>query len=193
MTALGDYKLLAGTAIFISLVGAAASVASAIIAYRVLARQARADMPAVEAAVRGNQPIYFVDVTMTNRAACGWGIERAAVRRPLGARIVSEFDLPKIEDGYGNSAPDFSELASMRLGKSAKTHLRVAPAGRASQGLIIGSGDRHSETLVVLLPRWALSRKLSIRLSLASSEADQRRTTIDIVRELPAATRTTID
>ncbi|ABE64081.1 hypothetical protein Nham_3350 [Nitrobacter hamburgensis X14] len=184
---------MAEIAIIISALSALASIASAIIAYRVLARQAQAEMPAVEVVVRGERSVCFVDVTMTNRSPCGWGAEQATARLPLGAKLISEFDMPKVDDGYGNSGTDVAAIGNVTLARRAKMYLRVAPAGKEARGLMNGSGDRHSETLLVSLPRWAFPKRLSIRLSLASSEADQRRTTIDIVRELPAATKAAKD
>jgi hypothetical protein len=171
-------------------VGALGAVAAAWIAWLVFKAQKSADIPAVTIDLLPRQPDGWIEmiVVLQNRDEAEWRLEALTITRPRGVKAVSYFDIPRATKGVPwNAEQEIAALDLAKLTASPKPRLRVMPAGTRGQSMIVGTSDKHHERFSVLLPS-PRPKKLSIRLSLVSNDAVQRRTTIATVRELPAPT-----
>ena len=165
-----------------SIWAAVAATASVVVAWLVYRRQGKADLPVIEAKVTPREESWWeVTVTMTNRSDVVWRVTTVAVKKPRGAKLLA---CRSVTDNRGNLALP-TDLDA--LGNAVPTILETAPAGsNGGRFHAMGSSDRHSEPFLLHIPSPIRSRMLSMRLSLASSEAAQRKRTIAIKRTLPA-------
>ncbi|WP_378944419.1 hypothetical protein [Mesorhizobium sp. ANAO-SY3R2] len=175
--------------LFFSAMSAVAAGTAAWIAWVVYRKQVTADLPVVSIAITPTDVAdwYEVTIEVANRSDVEWQAEEAVVTAPNGAKLISSFDVAREPDRYGNPGAHVINLIDpLRISSKAKPRIKVLPAGASGgNSMIIGSRDRHSETLFLFLPS-AASRSVSIRYSLASTEAAQRRSDIEISRALTA-------
>ncbi|NTS31382.1 hypothetical protein HQ945_08965 [Phyllobacterium sp. BT25] len=167
-----------------SVVSALAAVAAAIIAWRVYRTQSQVDRPAVEVQLeRINRHIIKLSVIILNRSDVGLKAESLRVKSPKEATLVAENLVGSFND-MGNWMVDFDALDGSKFDRNTTMSVSIGPRG--SKGTRWGEGERQRQDLLLFVQPSSRSRILSMRLTLVSMEAVQRRTTIAITRALDA-------
>jgi hypothetical protein len=168
-----------------------AATAATLVAWRVYRRQRDDDAPVINCELRRTSPNGWValSVIVKNITDTRWRCEKFEIRRPRTGRGISRWDAPSTNGRYGQEVdwPAAEAVAARTFAGTAQ----VAPAGTPRHPHL-GGGDVSRED-IFLLRSSIPSNKVSIRLTLASMEAIERRITIIIKRQLPAEPATAID
>lgn len=165
---------------------ALASTAAAVIAWRVFAWQRKSSAEVVvtcEIAPAAKDPDWLIlSLTVRNLTSTDWKLEELAFRPATSAKGVS-FSSGGSIDRFGGREFD-SVTAHYNASSPVPLCHRVASAG--TQRNPMGGTWSEVTTENVYLDRASIrSAKLSMRLSLLSMDAVQRRIVIAITRELP--------
>ncbi|QAZ45923.1 hypothetical protein [Mesorhizobium sp. Pch-S] len=170
-----------------SVIGAVGALGAGVIAWLVYRQQKYADYPAisVEITPEDTPNWYLVEIKVLNQSTVHWKADKASLLAPSGAKLVNFFDATRVNDGAGNDIVRLDLTETAKLTSDAATYLTVAPAGTKGNQLWLGSSDRHSETLFLFMPP-SSSMQVKLRFRICSTEAKQRRKTIDISRTLIA-------
>jgi hypothetical protein len=158
--------------------GAIASVTACIISWRVFRWQRSNDEPAVtvDAHLDRSSKFYTLRVMVQNPSLTGWNGVSVQLIKPSG---ILGIDNSYTKDrGFTSAGSVPFDLEEERVSRTFPLRLIVLPQAFGSAFILITSPDPGSEI------------KLSMRLSLASNEAVQRKRTIAIKRTLPALTST---
>jgi len=167
---------------------AIAATAAALIAWRVFRWQRQADLPVVICELGNDKdaPQWLsININVRNSTGTRWRVNEVLIRSPRSARGVSQSRGPTITDNYGSFRLDWAQCEAA-ASNPIPVAMSVAPAGSRSAGTW---SDVAWES-VYLLRSSLRSRKLSMRLTLLSMDAVQRKTVIAIKRQLPDATQT---
>lgn len=174
----------------ISIWSAVAGTIASFIAWRVFRWQRQSDIPIINCEIEKDGPEWLVmRVIVRNVTDTVWKSEQTRIVSPKSARGISEQCIP-LDQNRMNPSPDFvaaRHLASRIFGMEAQ----VAAAG-TPRHQYLGGGDVSYERIYVLRSS-ITGKKLSMRLSLASMDAVERRITVAIKRQLPAAAKTAND
>lgn len=168
-----------------------AATAASVVAWRVYRRQREDDAPVVNCEIdQGGQPAWVtLRVVVRNITDTRWRCEKFEIAKPRTGRGISRWAAPSINGGYGQEVDwEAAETAAARVFKGTA---EVAPVGTPRHPRL-GGGDVSRET-IYLLRSSLRSNKVSIRLTLASMDAIERRMTITIKRQLPAEAATATD
>lgn len=166
------------------------ALASFALALSVHRRQIRAELPLVTAELSPHALGWWrLDVTVMNRSAVPWRIERARVTKPREGKIIRQSSLRRPNAARPWQVDTLPLPEPETVTRDIEIRVSLQPAGTEGDPLIVGSRDRHSEALLVFLTRSTSSRRraISISLILRSNAADRRSTTIAITRTLTEA------
>jgi len=181
--------------IVISVFALIVAVLSYLSARRNEQRSIRSKEPLITASISRvkDQPGWFsISFSVESRANHGYRCNYIEIRRPLFARGISTEQASGPVDLYGDRKL-INPLPLQRASRKAPMNFEKGKAGSVrSQG---GSspGAKHWDTIFVYVPRWILSKSLSMRVSLSSIEAEERESFFTVNRTLPAAAKTMMD
>lgn len=170
-----------------SVVAAFAAITSAWIAFSLLRRQTRSDLPLIAAVVRPRSGDWYeFQISVKNRSAVAWHATGAVVVRPRAGKVIrlSELSRPDSREPWNRVQLPIPDPAT--LSNKTEVGLVVQAAGTRGDSQLLGTTDRYSEALLVYAPPSKRPIKFSIRLGLASSDAAQRTMTVMINRTINA-------
>ncbi|TZG28584.1 hypothetical protein FYJ91_00030 [Sphingomonas montanisoli] len=165
--------------------GAIAATAASIIAWRVFRWQRQAEFPVVTCSPRQaveHDDWIALNIVVRNVTDTAWRSTRMSIKRPRGAKGFSAM--------LAERTGTFDDLINFQAAERTCSSVFKMGAETAAAGTPRhqhwGGGDVSHET-IYLLKSSIRSSKLSMRLSLVSTDAIERRITIAIKRQLEAA------
>jgi hypothetical protein len=136
---------------------------------------------------------YLVTVKVDNRKSCGVRWDATTFRKPRGALAMHEREGRVVKSDV--NAPNVLQnpLPISKGRKSVASNASLAQVGKDAVrnfGIVFAIGSTHELPFLAFVPASRSSRKLSIRVTLFSIDAVERKIEIDIIRTLPQASKT---
>lgn len=170
----------------LALVTSAVGTSIAVAAFRRTVAKERPLLTASIAAVEKQPGWYHCSVMLESRTNHGYRCEELQIKRPWRAKAIAEEAARILPDGFGNS-DIVADLTLLPIARKVPMTLSVSNAGATRSGLM-GQGsyqdDRGWERFLLFAPGCS-SKSLSMRVTLSSTEAIERRIKITILRTLP--------
>lgn len=175
-------------AISISAIAAIGAAASGWIGWLILQRQKASEKPLViverlSPATSGNGSV-LIEFTVANRSTFPWVIEQLVINTPVGAKLTPIEAVPREGAVWDPGAFRYDLIDQDALRNSITINCDIKAYGTQGRPLERGTSDRYSASAILFPPRLEPFNTISMRVILASKDADQRKMVIPITRDV---------
>lgn len=183
--------------IIILLITAVAAITSSWIGWLILQRQKSAEAPLVivdhiSISPAGSGAITMA-LTIVNRAASPQAIDSLIIYSPVGAKLMPTEAVQRDGKDWEDGVYRYDLIDHNALSNTLQINREIKAQGTQGTSMLIGSSDRYSISAILFPPLFKPFNTISMRVILTSKDADQRKITIPITRDVTHVISTSAD